>query len=225
MIQSTCILVAVATKSLRAQWKCSDWREQTRLHNDREKWNTTTVCRTEIHQRSAAEKQNDYLTRGRIMFWILICALSLWYHLSSQKSKEREFFNKSNDVRLMYLRFIYVAMELWKVLRQGNFIFVIFINFTVGSVPNTAVRWPSRGNFVLGLPDILFVANNTSRYINTMVCACQFLVEWEGWKVIFTHYLRNTWHHWFVVFSIVITKCTVATRTMSSWIWENHWNH
>jgi len=39
----------------------------------------------------------------------------------------------------------------------------------------------------LGLPDILFVANNTSRYINTMVCACQFLVEWEGF--IFAHYL------------------------------------
>jgi len=25
------------------------------------------VCRIEVHQRSAAEKQNDYLTRGRIM--------------------------------------------------------------------------------------------------------------------------------------------------------------
>jgi len=40
------------------------------------------------------------------------------------------FFNKSNDVSLVYRRFIYV---------QGHFIFVVFINFTIGSVPITAV--------------------------------------------------------------------------------------
>jgi len=90
MNQSTCILVAVATKSLRARWKLSDRHEQKHLHTDREKWNTKTVCRIEAYQRSAAEKQNDYLTRGGIIFWILICAVSLLYHLSSQKSKERE---------------------------------------------------------------------------------------------------------------------------------------
>jgi len=46
-----------------------------------------------------------------------------------------------------------------------------------------AISW----KFVLGLPDILIVTNNTSRYIYTVVCACQFLVEWEGF--IFAHYL------------------------------------
>ena len=100
------------------------------------------------------------------MFWILICALIFWYHLSSQKSKERgiRFFNESNGVSLMYRRLAYVAVGLWKVPLQGHFMFVIFINFTIGSVAITSGRWPSRGKFVLGLLDILFVANNTSRY-------------------------------------------------------------
>jgi len=111
----------------------------------------------------------------------------------------------------MCQRSVYVVMELWKVPQQGHFIFVIFINFTIGSVPITSVRWPSRVKFVLGLPDMLFVTNSTSRYINTMVCACQFLVEREGF--IFAHYLWNRGHHWFVVLSTVTTKCTVATRT------------
>ena len=92
----------------------------------------------------------------------------------------------------MCRRSVYVAMELWKVPQQDHFVFVIFINFTIESVAITSGRWPSRGKFLLGLPDILFVANNTSRYINTMVCACQFLVEWDGF--IFAHYLWNTWH-------------------------------
>jgi len=71
MNQSTCILVTVVTKSLQAQWKSSDWHEQKHLYTGCEKWNTKTVCRIEVHQRSAAEKQNDCLTHGRIMFWIL----------------------------------------------------------------------------------------------------------------------------------------------------------
>jgi len=132
MNQTTCILVAVATKSLRARWKSSHWHEQKHMHTSREKWNTKTVCRNEVHQRSAAEKQNDYLPRGRVMFWILICALSLWYHLSSQKSKERKgirFFNKSNGVSILCRRSVYVAMELWKVPQKGHFVFVIFKRF------------------------------------------------------------------------------------------------
>jgi len=182
MNQSTCILVVVATKSLRARRKCSDRRKQKHVHTGSEKWNTKTVCRIEVHQRLVAEKQNDYLTHGRIMFWILICALSLRYHLSSQKSNERELGSstKVNGVSLMYRRFVHIAVGLWKILQQGHLIFVIFINFTIGFVPITLVRWPFRGKFVLGLPDILFVANNTSHYINTMVCICRFLVKWEG---------------------------------------------
>jgi len=128
------------------------------------------------------------------MLWILICTLSWWYHLSSQKSKKGiSFFNKGNDVSPMYRWFNDVAMELWNVLQQGHFFFVIFITFTIGSVPVTAVRWPSGRKFVLGLPDILFVATNTSPYINTMVCTCQFLVKWKGF--ICAHYSWNTWHH------------------------------
>ena len=106
----------------------------------------------------------------------------------------------------MCRRFAYVAVGLWKVPQQGHFVFLIFIKFTIGSVPITTVTWPSHGKFVLGLPDILFVANNTSRYINAMVCACQFLVGWEGF--IFAQYLWNTGHHWLVVLSMVTTKCT-----------------
>ena len=45
-----------------------------------------------------------YFTQWRIMLWILICALSLWYHLSSQKSEERE--NRSYGVSFIYRRCI-----------------------------------------------------------------------------------------------------------------------
>jgi len=56
MNQSTCVLVAMATKSADTV-ECFHWRERKRLHTGLEYWNTTTVCRTEIR----------YLTRGRIM--------------------------------------------------------------------------------------------------------------------------------------------------------------
>jgi len=79
MNQSMCIFVVVATKVLRARWKSSDWHEQKHLHTGRENWNATTVCRIDIHQRSAAGKQNDCLTHGRIMFWILIFISHAWW--------------------------------------------------------------------------------------------------------------------------------------------------
>ena len=59
-----------------------------------------TVCRIEVHHRSAAEKQNYFLTRWRIVFWIFICALSLWYHLSSQKSNESKGVRKAGGLGL-----------------------------------------------------------------------------------------------------------------------------
>jgi len=53
-------------------------------------------------------------------------------------------FNKSNGISFMNRRFTYVSMEICgvsmeKVPRQGHFIFVIFTNVTIGSVPITAV--------------------------------------------------------------------------------------
>jgi len=63
--------------------------------------------------------------------------------------------------------------------------FVIFINFTIGPVRITAMTISRK----------ICVANNTSRCINTMVCTCQFLVEWEGFSL--AHCFCNTWHHWF----------------------------
>jgi len=90
-IQSTCILVSCGNQVTAGKIE-KLWVIRTkRFHTSREKWITTTVCRTERHQRSAAEKQTDYPMRGRIMFSMSISALSLWYHLFSQKSKEREF--------------------------------------------------------------------------------------------------------------------------------------
>ena len=125
--------------------------------------------------------------------------------------KQIRLFNKTNGVSFMYRWFIYVTMEHWIVPRQGHFIFVIFINFTIGSVPISALRWPSLGKIVLGFIDILFVAYQTCRYTYTIICACQVLVEWEGFS--FAHYLWNTRHHWFVVFSMVTTKGTVDAST------------
>jgi len=47
-------------------------------------------------------------------------------------------------------------------------------------------------------------AHHTSRNINTIVCACQVLVEWEGF--IFCLVLWNSSECVFVVFSMATTK-------------------
>ena len=120
-------------------------------------------------------------------------------------------FNKSDDVSFMYRWFIYVTMKQSIAPRQGHFL--IFVIFAIRSVLITAVHWPSLGKFILGLSEILFMTQHTSRYINTIVCACQVLVQWKGF--CFAHYLWNTRYHWFVVFPIATTKCTVAPR---SWL-------
>jgi len=38
--------------------------------------------------RKGGQQFVNYLTQGRIMLWILICAFSLFSHLSSQASRE-----------------------------------------------------------------------------------------------------------------------------------------
>ena len=179
------------------------WSRKMKHNNALQNWKTSTLSRKE-------NKKLSYAWEDHVLNINLCVKFVIPLIFTEIQRKGITLFNKNNGVNLMYRRFIYVSMELWKALPQGHFIFVIFNNFTIESVPITVVRWLSRGKFVLGLTYILFV-NNTSRYINTMVCACHFLVEWEGFS--FAHYLWNTWHHWFVVFPIVTAKCTVATRT------------
>jgi len=69
--------------------------------------------------------------------------------------------------------------------RQGHFL--VFVIFTIRSVPISAVGLPSLGKFILGLSDILFMRYHTSRYVNTIGCPCQFLVQRKGFG--FAHYL------------------------------------
>jgi len=65
----------------------------------------TLVVKIKTHQCSTEGKQKIfYLMCGRIMFWILICALSLWYHWSSQKSKEKKFGCRCIIVRCNYTK-------------------------------------------------------------------------------------------------------------------------
>jgi len=52
----------------------------------------------------------------------------------------------------------------------------IFVIFAIRSVPITAVRGPSLEKLILGLSDMLFTTQHTSRYVNTIVCAYQVLV-------------------------------------------------
>jgi len=180
MNQSKCILVAVANKSLRARCKSSDWHEQKHLHTGREKWNTKRSVEWSTSAfRGRETKWLSYAWEDHVLNVNLCVKFVIPLIFTEIYRKGLRFFNKSDGVSLMYRRSVYAAMELWKVPQQGHFIFVIFINFTIGSVPITAVRWQSSGKFVLGFPDILFVANNISRYKNTMVCACKFF-GWEG---------------------------------------------
>ena len=94
-----------------------------------------------------------------------------------------------------------------EVARLGHFIFVIL---TIWSVPITTVRWSTRGKFVHGsLADMSFMAYHASRYINTILCACQLLVQRERFS--FSH-LWSARYHWFVMFSMATTKCAVVAR-------------
>jgi len=123
-------------------------------------------------------------------------------------------FKKRKDVSFMYRWFIYDTMEYWIVPRQSHF---ILVNDTIWSVPTAAVWWPSLGKFVHGLSNILFMTHHTYRYIITIVCACRVLAQREG--LSFAHCLWNTWHHWFIVFSIATTECTVAA---SNFLWVSN---
>jgi len=140
-----------------ARWPRKMKHNRTALQN----WNTSTLSSRETKKISYAWEDHVLNTNLCVKFVIPLIFTEI-------QRKGITFFNKSKGVSLMYRRFIYVSMELWEVPWESHFIFVIFINFTIGSVPITAVRCLSRGGFVLGLTDMLFVANNTSPYINTV---------------------------------------------------------
>ena len=179
--------MATKSLSLRARWKCCLWLTRTK---------TPAHWPRKMKHNNAQQKGNRKIilhVGGSCFEYSVVRWVCDSTCLHRNPKKGIRLFNKSNGVNLMCRRFIYFSMELWKVPWQGHFIFVIFIDYTTGSVLITAVRWPSLGKFVFGLTEILFVANHTSRYTNTIVCACQFLVEWEGFS--FAHCLWNAWQH------------------------------
>ena len=84
------------------------WQTWTKyLHTGRKKWNTKTACRFELHQRSAAEKQNDYLTRGRNMFWIL---------LSVQRQRRFEYISYCELFSYCFMCFMLLWPATWAFL-------------------------------------------------------------------------------------------------------------
>jgi len=67
-----------------------------RLNSERYGGNTeiSTTLGCEDRQNileNRAETSKKYFTRGRIMFWILICTSSGWYHLSLQSQISRKW--------------------------------------------------------------------------------------------------------------------------------------
>ena len=91
-------------------------------------------------------------------------------------------FYKSNSASFTNRCFINDAMEHWKSPRKGHLVFVIF---RISLVLITAVRWQSRGKYNCTLVNILYVIYHASRYINTIVRACQFLVQREFFSSLF----------------------------------------
>ena len=83
--------------------------------------------------------------------------------------------------------------------------------FTRWFVPSTTVWWTSHEKFIYSLADIFFMTCDTSRYKSTIVCTCQVFSQRE--RFTFSHYLWNTWYHWFVAFSLASTKRTVVARS------------
>jgi len=87
MIQNNCAMrklnvhfVSMAAMPLWARLECCGWRARKRPHTGGENYNTSKL---------STKGNKVLLTRGRIMLWILIFTLSLWYHLSSQLFKEK----------------------------------------------------------------------------------------------------------------------------------------
>jgi len=185
MNQSTCILVAVATKSLRARWKSFDWREQKHLHTGREKWNKQRSL--ELKYISVQRQRNKMiiLRVGDHVLNINLCEFVIPLIFTEIQRKGIRFFNKSNDVSLTYRRFIYVCHGNLKSAATRPLCLFYFHQFRNWVCSNycgaMTISWKICSWFAR------YIVRGTSRYINTMVCACQFLVEWEGF--IFAHYL------------------------------------
>jgi len=51
---------------------------------------------------------------------------------------------------------------------------------------------------------------HTSRYINTIVSACQVLVQRKDLLLVNICETHGSWYHWFVVFFMATTKCAVV---------------
>ena len=156
-----------------ARWKSCYWREWKRLHTGREKWNTTTLCRAEIHQRSAEGNKNiSYTWEDHVLnihfcvkFVIPIIFTQIW-------KKGIRLFNNSNDVckpnvTAVYLRF-HGTLKSAATSQLCLCYFHQFHNWFCSKY--TALRWPSRGKFViLGLTDISFVLGLTDISIVVVV--------------------------------------------------------
>ena len=81
------------------------------------------------HRRAAPG--NNYFTWGRMMFWILICALIRWCHLFLQISRETTWlFDKSYGVCFVQRWLVYSAVVLWIMPRQGHLVLVT-VSFTI----------------------------------------------------------------------------------------------
>ena len=79
---------------------------------------------------------------GKEMYPIFVFAKCCWsmVRLGMNVHTEKSHSHTNSAVsRQVYVhrRFVHVAVGLWKVPQQGHFIFIIFINFTIGSVPIT----------------------------------------------------------------------------------------
>ena len=164
--------------------------------------NTLVVKKAKTRQRTTQKNSKNYFTHGRIMFWILNYASSWWQWRSQPKNFGGA---KMFDYRRITLSCLEKRLSKHKITIYSK-------NFGGSMAPLAptvyAYGWWYRLSSLLSrdwklgcsAKVTLFMTYHTSRYINTIVCACQVLVQWE-W-LIFCHYLWNTCYHGFAVFSM-----------------------
>jgi len=115
-------------------------------------------------------------------------------------------FGKSSSASFMYRWFIYDAMEYWSAAIRPfglcNFYNLVCSNYCGAMI----ISW----KICLFGQHTVHGLSQKSLHKYTIVCACQVLVQWE--RLIFSHYLWNTWYHGFVVLSMATTKCTGVAK-------------
>ena len=154
-----------------------------------------------------AKGYKNYFTRVRIMLWILICALSLLNHLSSQISRESKLSSTKVTVQASSIGgFIYDAIEHWiirdKAIRSLPTFYLVCSNY-YGAMTISCKICSQFGRHTV---------DGISYKSQPAYHSLRMLSFGSAGKIYFCQCLWNSWDRGFIVFSIATAKSTVLAR-------------